>query len=242
MSFILDALKKSEHERQRHIGPSLADVQVHRRERERPWWVAAVAGLLVVNIGVLAVVLMRDPAEPQGPVAAPAPSTAPPAQPAMRTAPSAPPPARPAPQDQQSAGDPSVRSLAAEAGVPATDAAFAEEAAPTPDPGAATAPSLVRRIEPGSAGAAERPQAPPVEAPAEVLPTLDDVTASGTALPELHLDIHVSSSNPAERFVFVNMRKYVEGQTLNEGPAVERITTDGVILNHRGLRFLLPRQ
>ena len=77
MSFILDALKKSEHERQRHIGPSLADVQVHRRERERPWWVAAVAGLLVVNIGVLAVVLMRDPAEPQAPVAAPVPPMSP---------------------------------------------------------------------------------------------------------------------------------------------------------------------
>ena len=28
MSFILDALKKSENERQRQVGPSLADVQV----------------------------------------------------------------------------------------------------------------------------------------------------------------------------------------------------------------------
>jgi general secretion pathway protein B len=99
----------------------------------------------------------------------------------------------------------------------------------------------VRRVEPDGASAAAGPQAP-VESQAEVLPTLDDLTASGTTLPELHLDIHVSSANPAERFVFVNMRKYVEGQTLNEGPAVERITAEGVILNHRGLRFLLPRQ
>ena len=69
-----------------------------------------------------------------------------------------------------------------------------------------------------------------------------DLAASGTALPELHLDIHVHSANPAERFVFVNMRKYVEGQALKEGPTVERITADGVVLNQHGLRFLLPRQ
>ncbi len=48
--------------------------------------------------------------------------------------------------------------------------------------------------------------------------------------------------NAGERFVFVNMRKYLEGETLKEGPSVERITAEGVILNQRGLRFLLPRQ
>jgi hypothetical protein len=40
----------------------------------------------------------------------------------------------------------------------------------------------------------------------------------------------------------VNMRKYAEGQALKEGPTVERITAAGAVLNHRGLRFLLPRQ
>jgi general secretion pathway protein B len=74
------------------------------------------------------------------------------------------------------------------------------------------------------------------------LPTLQDLTASGTSLPEMHLDIHVHSTIPAERFIFVNMRKYIEGQTLAEGPAIERITTDGVVLSHQGMRFLLPRQ
>src|SRR6185436_20328904 len=76
----------------------------------------------------------------------------------------------------------------------------------------------------------------------ETLPTANDLSANGTNLPELHLDIHVHSKNPTDRFVFVNMRKYLEGETLKEGPIVERITSDGVILNQRGLRFLLPRQ
>ena len=82
-----------------------------------------------------------------------------------------------------------------------------------------------------------------VEAAAdEVLPTLSELTRERHPFPELHLDIHVHSAKSAERFVFVNMRKYVEGQSLNEGPTVERITADGVVLNHHGLRFLLPRQ
>ena len=36
MSFILDALKKSENERQRTIGPSLADAPVRSAPTERP--------------------------------------------------------------------------------------------------------------------------------------------------------------------------------------------------------------
>lgn len=34
---------------------------------------------------------------------------------------------------------------------------------------------------------------------------------------------------------------YLEGQTLQEGPVVEKITTDGVILNRSGLRYMLPK-
>ncbi len=60
MSFILDALKKSENERQRQVGPSLADVQVSQRRINKPWWAVTVGALLVVNLGVLIVVLMRD--------------------------------------------------------------------------------------------------------------------------------------------------------------------------------------
>jgi general secretion pathway protein B len=77
----------------------------------------------------------------------------------------------------------------------------------------------------------------------ELLPTINEVTLTGAqALPELHLDVHVFATRPAERFVYVNMRKYHEGATLQEGPTIERIRRDGVILSYQGLRFLLPRQ
>jgi general secretion pathway protein B len=139
-----------------------------------------------------------------------------------------------------------VRSLADEAAV---EDALAADGYPLDHPDLAAAanvpegPPIVRPIE----GTTPRTQAQPAvpaqpSEQSEVLPTFQDLTASGTNLPEMHLDIHVHSPNPAERFVFVNMRKYIEGQTLAEGPAIERITAEGVVLNHRGMRFLLPRQ
>ncbi len=77
----------------------------------------------------------------------------------------------------------------------------------------------------------------------EVLPTINEINLTGAqALPELHLDVHVYATKPADRFVYINMRKYKEGNTLQEGPVLEKIRRDGVVLNYQGLRFILPRQ
>jgi general secretion pathway protein B len=91
------------------------------------------------------------------------------------------------------------------------------------------------------------PAATPVERPAagrisQTYSTFNSLRADGTLqLPDLHLDIHVYSDQPADRFVFVNMRKYKENATLSEGPDVREITPDGVVLEHAGTAFLLPR-
>ena len=53
MSFILDALKKSENERQRRTGPSLADVRTGAPDRKRPPWLIPLAALLAINLIVL---------------------------------------------------------------------------------------------------------------------------------------------------------------------------------------------
>jgi len=77
----------------------------------------------------------------------------------------------------------------------------------------------------------------------EVLPSINELNLTGAqALPEMHLDVHVYATKPADRFVFINMRKYKEGNTLQEGPVLERIRRDGVVLNYQGVRFILPRQ
>jgi general secretion pathway protein B len=246
MSFILDALKKSENERQRQVGPSLADVQVRQRRNDKPWWVVAVAALLVLNLGVLLVVLLRNgDAQSSAPQATPASAPVPAAPEGTQTPlpasasriPRGNPPAT-------AATSPAVRSLADEAdeyepaNTPETDPRLAS-AATVPE-----GPPMVRPIQaPTVAPAAVQP--PPQAQPdrnQEMLPTSTSLMASGTALPEMHLDIHVYAPSKADRFVFVNMRKYTEGQTLKEGPTLERITPDGAVLNHQGLRFLLPRQ
>jgi general secretion pathway protein B len=74
------------------------------------------------------------------------------------------------------------------------------------------------------------------------LPTVRQLVAEGAlSVPDMHLDIHVFSEIPAERFVFINMRRYTEGAQLKEGPRVAQITRDGVILDQNGQRFILTR-
>jgi len=67
---------------------------------------------------------------------------------------------------------------------------------------------------------------------------VDELTTSGS-VPALNLDLHVYSTTPAERLVFINSHKYREGDTLPEGPRVRQITTNGVILTYNGRDYLL---
>lgn len=270
MSFILEALKKSENERQRHDGPSLANVLIRRSRQERPWWAIVLMALLTINLLVLAIVLSRNGNARIAPtnVSASFDLEGKPADHTRRSMPLPPsaerteaaagkgaaiaegPPAASPTAPSAAPHNPAVRSLADEADPNAGAGADISDpylhlsgAAGIPD-----GPPMVRRIEaPATRPAAEFPSQTgrPAAKPAmneEVLPSIDDMIAAGTPLPDMHLDIHVYSATPEERFVFVNMRKYTEGQSLNEGPLIERITADGLILNHQGRRFLLPRQ
>jgi general secretion pathway protein B len=247
MSFILDALKKSENERQRQVGPSLADVQVGQRRINKPWWAVAVGALLVVNLGVLIVVLVRDGDARSNPPQA-ASETANTAATDARAGTQVP---LPASASRMPRGNPTLNAPTSSAGRSLADEAGSDEAGVVldSDPQLSAAanvpegPPLVRPIDaPAVAPAAIQPQAQAQTASEEVLPTQMDLAAGGTVLPEMHLDIHVFSARPGDRFVFVNMQKYTEGQALKEGPTLERITTEGAVLNHRGMRFLLPRQ
>ena len=247
MSFILDALKKSENERQRQVGPSLADVQVSQRRINKPWWAVAVGALLVVNLGVLIVVLVRDgDARSNTPQAAS--ETANTSSTDARAGTQVP---LPASASRMPRGNPTLNAPTSSAGRSLADEAGSGEAGVVldSDPQLSAAanvpegPPLVRPIDaPAVMPAAIPAQTQAQSASEEMLPTQMDLAAGGTVLPEMHLDIHVYSARPADRFVFVNMQKYTEGQALKEGPTLERITTEGAVLNHRGMRFLLPRQ
>jgi general secretion pathway protein B len=54
--------------------------------------------------------------------------------------------------------------------------------------------------------------------------------------------MHAYDNNPQKRFVLINMKKEREGDMLPDGTTrVDTITPDGVVLDHEGTKFLLPR-
>jgi general secretion pathway protein B len=104
MSFILDALKKSENDRQRQSGPALFEVRVAPPRSKLPILAIVIVSLLVVNLGVVGWIMLRKPAAAAVPAAAPqAAVTPPPAAtppPAYAAQPSAPAPITAPPQPQ----------------------------------------------------------------------------------------------------------------------------------------------
>jgi general secretion pathway protein B len=105
--------------------------------------------------------------------------------------------------------------------------------------------AVIERPPAAQAAQPSQPEPPATTARPETsnAPTIDQLRLNGSLnLPELHLDIHVYSDNPAERFVFINMRKYREGARIEAGPEIREIRPDGVILEYQGQTFLLPRQ
>lgn len=246
MSFILDALKKSEQERERQQQPTVVDIPYGRRSRAQPLWMLAVIALLVLNCGLLVVMWWRS-----------GDSDNPPTSTAVEATTTTPAPAATAPAPREPMRSTEIRPLQEEAGE--TETAAVDETAAALD--AAVAPSgppLVRPTTPlEQAIAQQQARANELKTNSENrqlgissdpgtvnnLPTLASLGGNGALnLPELRLEIHVYSPVPAERFAFINSRKYGEGQTLNEGPQLERITQEGVVLAYRGKRFVLPRQ
>lgn len=209
MSFILDALKKSETERQEQGPAEFASVPAGTDSPTVPRWLWVLGLLLAINLVVLLGLLLRDdtpdvaisPARSvplETPVAGAAPSFA-------------------TQLDEARERQPEVQS----------------QTPPEPQPEPVTRPSgPARPVE------ASRP-----EFTLRALPTVDELRANGTInVPELHLDIHVYSEVPSDRFVFINMTRHREKSKLAEGPVVSEITPEGVILDYRGTVFLLPRE
>lgn len=55
----------------------------------------------------------------------------------------------------------------------------------------------------------------------------------------ISLQVLTWAPEPKDRFVFLNGRRYAEGQLVDDKFLVERITEDGVVLAYRGERVTL---
>jgi general secretion pathway protein B len=260
VSYILDALNKAERDRQVSRVPGLATTHGGVPSVRPALWPWVAAGALVVS-AVLGYSLFRPGRpEPAG-EAVPPPATAGPASiSSARHGPSPSPVDRASKQEEPAVASgpdvgrasppleparPRVAGRAPPAGTPkAARAAVAQPRAPA----VASPDSQQTDSHETRRAGATQPSAPP---PAAVAPGPPPAAAAGQgagpaateppATP-LTLDVLVYSDVPAERMVFINGRKYVEGQTVNEDAVVEQITQEGAILRRQGKQIVLrPR-
>ncbi len=219
MSFILDALRKSEHERQRSAVPGLAQVPSATASPEVPRWVLPVIGVLAAAVLVLGAAWWQST---RG--GADGTATA-----AMDTRTLELPP--PAPQTGAAIAPITVVPPAAPPRVPLAEAtrppAVALSAAARTALETAADPA-VTPAEPDSAAASQ-----------PTLPSAAALAAEGVTLPPLRLDLLAYSEQRSDRFVFINGRKYVEGERLPEGLVLEAVEPRGAVMSHQGRRFLL---
>lgn len=228
MSLILDALKKSEAERQRQSGPTLLEVRVTPPRRRYPAWVIAVGVLLAVNILLLLAFVVHRP------LAVPGAGAAAGAAPAPTTQNSLPTGAAP-----MAAGVPAPAPAPAPTLLPASASAA---------DGIAAAPLTTVPVSDGAADGQNSLGNPADDEPAlpagstghySSLPSFSDV---GGDLPALRLDLHVYAEHARDRYALVNMHRVHEGDVLPEGPRVLAITREGVAMDYRGQEFMLHPQ
>lgn len=209
MSYILDALRRADAERERGGVPGLHtqampepgdDETPATRRRLAPWqWLAIGLG------GGLAVALAwswrTDDPPPPPPVPAPMPVQPAPAPPPAAALP-APPPAAPV-------------------------AIAPMRATPAPTPAAAPA-----------ASAAPAPASSPAPATAQRVNSLAELPPEARAgLPPLAFGGSIYSNSPANRLLIVNGQLMHEGDVLAPGVTLEQIRPKAAVLNIRGQRF-----
>ena len=237
MSYILDALKKSEQQRQRGAAPSLLATQVTTEAPRQPAAVLyglATAAVLVVGIAIGMLRPWRAEAPAPQTVAVKAPeAVAPPTPPAPapaaveitikteRQAPMPAPATQPAPAPAGEIGKAQVPVSATTAqGIPSATTSTPESK--------------------GLPSAPEKPAARPSDAAPERTPqTFAELPLSiQQEIPKLSIMFHLYSGKPKDRLVGINDRMLREGDSVEPGLVLEQITPDGMILNYKGYRFL----
>ncbi len=240
MSYILEALKKSDQQRQRGSTPTLPTAQVIVAAPKRPllMYYGALAAVLL-GAGIAIVWLRPWQAEQPAPAAEsaaarpsiPTPQQAAPAPlPALPEMARKPAPELPAPNTAPAVQPaPRVETMKPEASAPAGSAipsAIIIAPAHVPEKLMPEKPLLEKSGSP--AGVAQDQRTIPM---AELPPAIQQ------EIPAMTIQLHAYSSNPAERLVSINFRMLREGGSLASGIRLEEITPDGMIFSYKGYRF-----
>lgn len=216
MSYILEALKKSDQERRRGDVPNLQTLHIPRpvQPAARSWPYLAILFLLVALLVAMAFVVgsmqpWSSPAQVQQPATAPSPPTS--AQPADI------------------------------ADTPATETAV--DLKPTQ---LASARYPESQHSPVQRRSSRPPAVVSQPSTVDVTPSLDIGAVPHLsempelvqqAIPEMSFAGHVYSSNAEQRSVIINGHSMSEGDRVIGGLVVEQITRDGIVFNYRDQLF-----
>jgi general secretion pathway protein B len=224
MSYILEALKKAQAERQLGNAPTLHATQpVPAAEpgaaaSRKPLFIGLGAGALVVAAGAL-LVWQRVPAPAAVPVATP-PATGI-APPAMRT--------------------PAAAPLAAAAASTTLEVSAPPAPAPASRPAhAAHVPADVPAAAPVPAAVSPRRAMTPAPAPSadDGLPFLQQLPdAIQRDVPRVAFGGYMYSANPADRLLLVDKALRHEGEEVAPGLVLEKLLPKAAVMNYRGVRY-----
>ncbi len=228
MSYILEALKKAQAERQLGNSPTLHAPTLQSAETATParfskpmLW--AVLGMAVV-IGVLLVLVWR----PSAPAVTTPPVAAAPVPAAVAAAPAA--PVAPTPLPAPVADLPqSVANLARAA---APDQAAAQQPAATasaPAPAAPAAPAAAT-ARPATVTTSDEPVVNLRDLPEPIQRSIPPVTVGG----------YIYSKNPADRLLLVDKVLRHEGEEVAPGLLLEKLQPKEAVFNFKGYRYRVP--
>jgi general secretion pathway protein B len=259
MSYILEALKKAQAERQLGNAPTIHAPQAAMPavsgtvSSRKPLLVGLGAGALVVVAGAL-LLWRQQPAAPLPPSASAAGASAVPhggAVPAVRapdrpadalvvSAPPAAADAVPASVDAPAVPHARAPSTARDGGRAADAPVAASAAAPHP---AASAPSAARAATAAAQApaASSRAAAAPAPAPEDSLPYLQQLPdAQQRDIPRVTFGGYMYSANPADRLLLVDKALRHEGEEVAPGLVLEKLLPKAAVMNYRGTRYRVP--
>jgi hypothetical protein len=240
MSFIYEALKRAEDENARGASaPRVGRRRLFFATAPR-WWLWALIAVLAANAALLVTLVLFRGSPPPAEVMTTTANTEGAGTPVVASprdadaapeTPSAPAPAPPTavPSARTVAPTPPVARAARPA--PPSVARAARPAAPTTavaTPAAPPAPPVVAPISPPS------PVVPPAASP-----PAPEAAPAAVDRPKLQIQVVLYSDVPAERLVFIDGRRYAEGEKVDAETVVERITPQGAVITRRGQSFTL---
>jgi general secretion pathway protein B len=239
MSYILDALRKSDQQRQRGAAPTLLLGQATAVAPKQPALLSY--GLLVlVLLGAGIAIGWLRPWQPESAAPAPAAIAAKPPEPGQSQPPAVrpdmAPKLEPEPHAQNSA--PAAQAVPAPASAPAL--AQPHRAAGVKIERRRAPPKAVAEVSKKAAAVPKQPlgTATADAAPAQNVISLAELPLSlQQELPPMTISVHAYSGNPGDRLVGINNRMLREGDYVVPGLKLEQITPDGMVFGYKGYSF-----